>query len=55
MVLVGGCGSVISVRIGKHLEAALEASDRDAARGMRERLLADPVIKDFALDVTERV
>ena len=53
-----GYRGVTGVRVGKRIEVALEAPDRAAAeaaaRGMCERLLANPVIEDFALDVTER-
>ena len=52
-----GYDNVQSVRVGKRIEVTLEAADaaaaEAAAREMCERLLANPVIEDFALEVTE--
>ena len=50
-----GFSEVSSVRAGKYMEIALEASDRAAAeqrvREMCERLLANPVIERFEFQV----
>ena len=52
-----GYDNVQSVRVGKRIEVTLEAPDaaaaETAAREMCERLLANPVIEDFELDVAE--
>lgn len=52
-----GFDGVREVRVGKRIEVTLEAADAGAAeaavREMCERLLANPVIEDFALEVTE--
>ena len=52
-----GYESVQSVRVGKRIEVTLDAPDaasaESAAREMCERLLANPVIEDFELDVAE--
>ena len=52
-----GFEGVRTVRVGKRIEVTLEASDQAsaeaAAREMCERLLANPVIEDFALELTE--
>ncbi len=52
-----GYDNVQSVRVGKRIEVTLEAPDaaaaEAAAREMCERLLANPVIEDFELDVAE--
>lgn len=52
-----GYEAVQSVRVGKRIEVTLKAADaaaaEAAAREMCERLLANPVIEDFALEVTE--
>ena len=52
-----GFDSVREVRVGKRIEVTIEADDAEAAeaaaREMCERLLANPVIEDFALEVTE--
>ena len=52
-----GYDGVQSVRVGKRIEVTLDAADaavaETAAREMCERLLANPVIEDFALEVTE--
>ena len=50
-----GYDGVQSVRVGKRIELTLDAPDAAAAaataREMCERLLANPVIEDFELDV----
>ena len=52
-----GYDGVQSVRVGKRIELTLDAPDAAAAaataREMCERLLANPVIEDFELDVAE--
>ena len=52
-----GYDNVQSVRVGKRIEVTLDALDaaaaEAAAREMCERLLANPVIEDFELDVAE--
>ena len=52
-----GFEDVREVRVGKRIEVTLEAAGAEAAetaaREMCERLLANPVIEDFALEVTE--
>ncbi len=52
-----GYDAVQSVRVGKRIEVTLDAPDAasaaKAAREMCERLLANPVIEDFELDVAE--
>ena len=52
-----GYEGVQSVRVGKRIEVTLDAPDaasaESAAREMCERLLANPVIEDFELDVAE--
>ena len=52
-----GFDGVQSVRVGKRIEVTLDAPDAGsaeaAAREMCERLLANPVIEDFELDVAE--
>lgn len=52
-----GYGGVQSVRVGKRIEVTLDAPDAASAevtaREMCERLLANPVIEDFELDVAE--
>ena len=52
-----GFEDVREVRVGKRIEVTLEAADAAAAeaatREMCERLLANPVIEHFALEVTE--
>ncbi|HHY33368.1 MAG TPA: phosphoribosylformylglycinamidine synthase subunit PurS [Firmicutes bacterium] len=49
--------NVLDVRIGKHIELVLESSDRESARreiqDIADKLLANPVIENFSLDVTE--
>ena len=51
-----GFAGVREVRVGKRIEVTLEAADalaaEAAAREMCERLLANPVIEDFALEVS---
>jgi phosphoribosylformylglycinamidine synthase subunit PurS len=45
------------LRIGKAIEVAIEAPDREAARQrlelLSDRLLANPVIEDWSLDLSE--
>jgi len=52
-----GYEAVRAVRVGKRLEVTLEAPDAAAAerdvREMCERLLANPVIEDFAFELAE--
>jgi phosphoribosylformylglycinamidine synthase subunit PurS len=52
-----GFAGVADARVGRSIEYALEAADpaaaRDAARGMCERLLANPVTEDFTIDGVE--
>ena len=54
-----GYAEVRSIRVGKRIELTLDAPDAAAAaataREMCERLLANPVIEDFELDVAEVV
>ena len=51
-----GYGEVASVRAGKYLELRLDADDASVAEQrvteMCRRLLANPVIEDFRLEVT---
>ena len=46
-----------SVRIGKHIELHIEASNREEARAFAERacskLLANPVIEKFEFEISE--
>jgi len=52
-----GFAGVTGVRVGRTLELELEAASAEAARAgalrMCERLLANPVTEDFALDAVE--
>jgi phosphoribosylformylglycinamidine synthase PurS subunit len=52
-----GFGGVASVRVGRAVEIVLDAVSAEAARDgalkMCERLLANPVTEDFALDAVE--
>ena len=52
-----GVSGVTRLRIGKAIEVELEADDEAAARAQLEllsdRLLANPVIEDWSLDVRE--
>ena len=52
-----GFSGVAGVRVGRTVELELEAATADAARQgalkMCERLLANPVTEDFALDAVE--
>ena len=49
--------SVESVRVGKYIEIRMTAhsmkSAQDAAKSMCEKLLTNPVIEDFRLDIEE--
>ena len=53
-----GFNSVTRVRVGKHLELALDAANRDEAaalvQGMCRQLLANPVIETFDYELAER-
>ena len=53
-----GFNSVTRVRVGKHLELALEAADREAASAlvqeMCRQLLANPVIETFDYELAEQ-
>lgn len=53
-----GFNSVTRVRVGKHLELALEAADRDEASAlvqeMCRQLLANPVIETFDYELSEQ-
>ncbi len=48
---------VTGVRVGKHIELELQAEDREAARRvvreMCQKLLANPVIEDYAFELEE--
>ena len=48
-----GWTNVSDVRVGKHVELVIEASDEDAARAqvedMSNRLLSNPVIEEFQI------
>ncbi|HEV3362840.1 MAG TPA: phosphoribosylformylglycinamidine synthase subunit PurS [Acidimicrobiia bacterium] len=50
-----GYGNVSHVRVGKSIRLAVEAPDEESARAQVEemcrRLLANPVIEDFAITV----
>lgn len=50
-----GFAGVADVRVGKAIELAVEADSRAAAeaaaRGMCEKLLANPVTEDFVIEV----
>jgi len=52
-----GFDSVEQVRIGRQIEMILTTEDREAARlqlrEMAEKLLANPVIEDFQIDIQE--
>jgi phosphoribosylformylglycinamidine synthase len=54
-----GYGNVSHVRVGKSIRLAVEASDEASARAQVEemcrRLLANPVIEDFAVELVEIV
>lgn len=54
-----GFEGVQTVRVGKRIEVTLAAADpmvaESMAREMCERLLANPVIENFSLEVTEAV
>ena len=53
-----GFGSVTRVRVGKHLEVALQAADREEAAAlvqeMCRQLLANPVIETFDYELAEQ-
>jgi len=52
-----GYGNVRDVRVGKSIRLVVSAADADAARGevdeMCRKLLANPVIEDYAIELTE--
>ena len=52
-----GYDNVSQVRVGKSIRLVIDASDADAARAqideMCHRLLANPVIEAYAIEVTE--
>ena len=52
-----GFESVEKVRIGRQIEMILPTEDREAAslqlREMAEKLLANPVIQDFQIEIQE--
>ena len=52
-----GFESVEKVRIGRQIEMILPTEDREAAslqlREMAEKLLANPVIEDFQIEIQE--
>lgn len=52
-----GYGNVSEVRVGKSIRLQVEAPDEGAARGQVEemcaRLLANPVIEDFSIELSE--
>jgi len=54
-LLTLGYQGVKEVRVGKYLEVALEAPDEEEARRQVEemcrRLLANPVLEDFSVDI----
>jgi len=51
-----GFESVDGVRMGKYVEVTLEAADGDAARRqveeMCQKLLANPIIEEYRIEVT---
>jgi phosphoribosylformylglycinamidine synthase len=51
-----GFESVDGVRMGKYVEVTLEAADSDAARRqveeMCQKLLANPIIEEYRIEVT---
>jgi phosphoribosylformylglycinamidine synthase len=53
-----GFDGVQTVRVGKRIEVAVAADSHaaaeDAIRSMCEQLLANPVIEDFAFEVSEQ-
>ena len=54
-----GYGNVTQVRVGKSIRLVVAADDAEAARAqvdeMCRRLLANPVIEDFSVEVAELV
>ena len=52
-----GYGDVDSVRVNRTIELSLPAADRDLAmseiRSMCERLLVNPVMEDFDIEIVE--
>lgn len=53
-----GFGGVSDVKVGKYITLAIEAASADAARQqlneMCGKLLANPIIEDFRIEVRER-
>lgn len=49
------CRNVLDVRIGKHIELVLSADDSESAgreaQEIADKLLANPVIEEFSLEV----
>jgi phosphoribosylformylglycinamidine synthase len=54
-----GFDEVTEVRIGKHIELTIDANDVDEARHLAEeaceRVLANPVMEDYEIALTEPV
>ncbi|MDT4993329.1 MAG: phosphoribosylformylglycinamidine synthase subunit PurS [Actinoplanes sp.] len=51
-----GVSGISSVRIGRRIEIEFDGEpDFDAAREIADKLLANPVIEDFAISVEEPV
>jgi phosphoribosylformylglycinamidine synthase subunit PurS len=54
-----GYGNVVNVRVGKSIRLVVTADDAKAARAeveeMCRRLLANPVIEDFTIELAELV
>jgi len=52
-----GFEGVTGVRIGKHIELTIEATDRSSAEqqveAMSEKLLSNPVIEDFTYTISD--
>ena len=52
-----GYGEVAEVRVGKHMELAVDGPDPGTVRSrveeMCRRLLANPVLEDYAVEVEE--
>ena len=52
-----GLKSITQVRIGKHIELMIQADDREQAMEMANqaanKLLANPVMEDYDIEVTE--
>lgn len=54
-----GYDRVEEVRIGKHIEMTIDVDDREEAKRIAEeacdRVLANPVMEDYMIELTERV